>query len=91
MGNTYRIRAAEGRTGTVVRRVGPAVGVRSGVGLGVGSGVVATSGRDNHRTRQKNRPDPTRHGNQKALTAAAEYTVSQGIPFLSASIRCGMS
>ncbi|WP_405070027.1 hypothetical protein OG558_10375 [Kribbella sp. NBC_01510] len=42
MGNTYRIRAAEGRTGTVVRRVGPAVGVRSGVGLGVGSGVVAT-------------------------------------------------
>ena len=42
MGNTYRIRAAEGRTGTVVRRVGPAVGVGSGAGLGVDFGVVTT-------------------------------------------------
>jgi hypothetical protein len=80
-------------------RGGPGTVRRPGTGL-AGLGIVEhagrrqreeSGGRDSHRCYREYRPDGTRHEYQNALTVAAEYTVSQGIPFLSASIRCGMS
>jgi len=56
---------------------------------GCGQREQPTAG-DNHQRCDKDCPEAPRHGYQNALTAADEYTVSHGIPFLSASMRSGM-